>query len=244
MKNLMKWELKQTFSSKAFWGILVAIVIFNSRFMIGTSTLEECSGFELFLRGCNDLNSSLLLLIGVFAGVHVTGTFEDRRIQSAVMAGNSRFSIIVAKLISFSLAVGVICISTMLTSFTIASFAEGTVISTDAFFSEIVMRIFLYTLAEISWVSLCFLFSVLLKKLGAAIAVNTISMITLNLTAQLLMDKEWVLDLLKFTPLGQTFLLIGDVSTGNIILSVVVSVTGLAVVIALSYLKFRKEELK
>ena len=84
----------------------------------------------------------------------------------------------------------------------------------------------------------------MLKKLGAAIAVNTISMITLNLTAQLLMDKEWVLDLLKFTPLGQTFLLIGDVSTGNIILSVVVSVTGLAVVIALSYLKFRKEELK
>lgn len=244
MKNLMKWELKQTFSSKVFWGILVAIVIFNSRFMIGTSTLEECSGFELFLRGCNDLNSSLLFLTGVFAGVHVTGAFEDRRIQSAVMAGNSRFSIIVAKLISFSLAVGVICISTMLTSFTIASFAEGTVILTDAFFSEIVMRIFLYTLAEISWVSLCFLFSVLLKKLGAAIAVNTISMITLNLTAQLLMDKEWVLDLLKFTPLGQTFLLIGDVSTGNIILSVVVSVTGLAVVIALSYLKFRKEELK
>ncbi len=129
--------------------------MFNSLLLIVVSTFKGCSGFELFLRGCNDLNSSLLFFVGTFAGIYITGAFEERKIQLVVMAGNSRFNILVAKLLSYSLTVEVICISTTIPSFAIASFAEGTVVLTDDFFREVVLRVLVYTFVEISWVEDC-----------------------------------------------------------------------------------------
>ena len=69
-------------------------------------------------------------------------------------------------------------------------------------------------------------------------------MLVLNIVGQMLISKEWTVDFMKFTPLGQTFLLLGDVSTNNMIISVVASILGLAVTMVLSYTKFRREELK
>lgn len=244
MKNLLKWELKQTFGLKVFWGIGITLTLMNTLFLVFTFINEGRRGFELFLQGCSDCNSLLLLFIGIYAGVHVTGAFEDRKIQAAVMAGNSRFNIMAIKLLSFSLSVGAFCISVMCASLAFGLLTEGTVLLWNDFFREVILRIVAYTLVEISFVSICFFLSMLVKNLGAAIAVNLVSMLVLNIIGQTLISREWSVDFMKFTPLGQTFLLIGDAGINNLIISVVASFLGLGLTMVLSYIKFRGEELK
>lgn len=244
MRNLLKWELKQTFQSKAFWGFGITLTLMNTIFLVITSIEGELRGFELFMQGCSDYNSFILLFIGIFAGIHVAGAFEERKIQAAVMAGNSRFNILAVKLFSYSLSVAAFSICAMGTSLIVGVLTNEGVTFVDDFFREVVLRIAAYTLVEISFVSICFFLSMLVKNLGAAIGVNLVSMLVLNSVGQMLISKEWAVNFMKFTPLGQTFLLLGDASTKNLIVSVVASVLGLAVTVTLSYIKLKKEELK
>lgn len=244
MKNLLKWELKQTVQSKAFWGFGITLTLINTIFLFITLIDGGLKGFELFMQGCSDYNSFILLFIGIFAGVHVAGAFEERRIQAAVIAGNSRFNILAVKLFSYSLSVAVFSICAMGADLVISLITNKGGTFVDDFFREVVLRIVVYTLVEVSFVSICFFLSMLVKNLGAAIGVNLVSMLVLNSVGQMLISKEWAVSFMKFTPLGQTFLLLGDASTKNLIVSVVSSILGLAVAVMLSYIKFRKEELK
>ena len=183
MKNLLKWEWKQKFQSKTCWGIGITLTLMNTIFLIITSVDGGQRGFELFLQGCSDFNSFLLFFIGIYAGIHVTGAFEERKIQAAVMAGNSRINILAVKLFSYSLSVAAFSVCAMSASLVVGVLTKEGLTLVDDFF-------------------------------------------------------------MKFTPLGQTFLLLGDVSTNNMIISVVASILGLAVTMVLSYTKFRREELK
>ena len=244
MKKLLKWELKQTFQSKGFWGFGITLTLINNIFLIITSIDGELKGFELFMQGCSDYNSFILLFIGIFAGIHVAGAFEERKIQAAVMAGNSRFNILAVKLFSYSLSVAVFSICAMGASLIVGVLTNEGVSFVDDFFREVVLRIVAYTLVEVAFVSICFFLSTLVKNLGAAIGVNLVSMLVLNSMGQMLISKEWAVNFMKFTPLGQTFLLLGDASTKNLIVSVVASVLGLSLTVTLSYIKFEKEELK
>ena len=244
MRNLLKWELKQTFQSKAFWGFGITLTLMNIIFLIITSIDGELRGFELFMQGCSDYNSFILLFIGIFAGIHVAGAFEERKIQAAVMTGNSRFNILAVKLFSFSLSIAAFSICVMGASLIGGVLTNEGVTFVDDFFREVVLRIVAYTLVEVAFVSICFFLSMLVKNLGAAIGVNLVSMLVLNIVGQMLISKEWAVNFMKFTPLGQTFMLLVDASTKNLIVSVAASVLGLAVTVTLSYIKFRKEELK
>lgn len=244
MRNLLKWELKQTFQSKAFWGFGITLTLMNIIFLFITSIDGELGGFELFMQGCSDYNSFILLFIGIFAGIHVAGAFEERKIQAAVMAGNSRFNILAVKLFSYSLSIAAFSICAMGASLIGGVLTNEGVTFVDDFFGEVVLRIVAYTLVEVAFVSICFFLSMLVKSLGAAIGVNLVSMLVLNIVGQMLISKEWAVNFMKFTPLGQTFMLLVDASTKNLIVSVVASVLGLSVTVTLSYIKFRKEELK
>lgn len=244
MKNLLKWELRQTFQSKVFWAFGITFTLMNIIFLIITSIDGELRGFELFMQGCSDYNSFILLFIGIFAGIHVAGAFEERKIQAAVMAGNSRFNILAVKLFSYSLSVAAFSICAMGASLIGGVLTNEGVTFVDDFFREVVLRIVAYTLVEVAFVSICFFLSMLVKSLGAAIGVNLVSMLVLNIVGQMLISKEWAVNFMKFTPLGQTFMLLVDASTKNFIVSVAASVLGLAVTVTLSYIKFRKQELK
>jgi len=244
MKNLIRWEMKQTFSSKAFWGIGIALTTATVLMTLMPLSEDKYTGFDVFIHGCNNFNSFLVFFIGVYSGIHITGAFEDRRIQAAVMAGNSRFSILAAKLISYSLSVALFSIAALTASAVLAFSVKGMDGFDGNFFREVIVRIFAYTLVEVSFSSACFFISMLVKNLGASIAANLVAMLGLNSLAQPLIGKEWAEGIMKFTPAGQTFMLIADASTKNLIISAVASLLGLAVTMALSFVKFRKEELK
>lgn len=244
MKNLIRWEMKQTFSSKVFWGIGIALTAATALMLLMPLSESEYTGFDVFIHGCNNFNSFLLLFIGVFSGVQVTGAFEERRIQAAVMAGNSRFAILSVKLFSYSLSVALFSIAALTSSAALAFSVKGMAGFDGSFFREVIARIAAYTLVEVSFASICFLVSMLMKNLGASIAVNLVAMLGLNSLVQPLLEKEWAEGVLRFTSVGQTFMLLADAGAENLAVSVAASLLGLAVTMALSFIRFRKEELK
>lgn len=242
MKNILKWEMKQTFGAQSFWWI--GIMLTAATVLLLPLFEDGWSGYDLFLQGCSDFNSLLLLFIGVYSGIHVTGAFEDRRIQAAVMAGNSRFGVLTAKFFSFSLAIALYSIAALSASAVTSFFVKGMDGFEGSFIREVILRIPAYTLVEVSFVSVCFLTSMLVKNQGTSIAVNFVVMLALNSLGQMILGKEWAEGFVKFTPVGQTFMLIGDASAKNLMLSAVVSVFGMALTMALAYIRFRREELK
>jgi len=244
MKNLFRWEMKQTFSSKTFWGMGIALSAATLLMTLMPLSEDVYTGFDVFIHGCNNFNSFLIFFIGIFAAIHVTGAFEERKIQAAVMAGNSRFSVLAAKLGSFCLSVTIFSITALTSSALLAFSVKGMDGFHGSFFREVIVRIAAYTLVEVSFASVCFFLSTMVKNHGASVTVNLIALLGLNSVVQLLIGKQWAEKLLEFTPVGQTFILLADAGTKNTIVSVVVSLLGLAVTMALSFIKFRKEELK
>ncbi len=244
MKNLFRWEMKHALSSKAFPGIGLALTAITVLLLLAPLCEDKYTGFDIFLQGCNNFNSLLLFFIGIYSGIHVTGAFEERRLQAAVMAGNSRFSILLSKLISFSLSVAMFCIAAVTASAVLAFSVKGMNGFENCFFRDVIARTVAYTLVEVSFASICFFLSMLAKNLGSAIAVNFVALLGANSLAQELITKEWAVGFMKFTPAGQTFMLLADAGTENLIVSAVASLLGLALTIAVSYIKFRKEELK
>ena len=245
MGTLLKWEMKQTFSSKSFWIIGTSLVAFPALMLLAMLKFGGGgTGYDAFLETLNTFNAFVIFLIGVFTGIHVTSAFEGRKIQSAVMAGNSRFNILMAKFISFSAAIAVYSIASITVSSAIGFGTLGVTGLDGSFLRVIVARTLVYTLVEIAYSATCFFASMLIKHLGGAIGLNLGIMLISNLAAQILLNFEWAVKFVKFTPVGQTMIVLYDISNSNIVVALGTSVVAIAAIIALSYLKFRREELK
>ena len=245
MGNLLKWEMRQTFTSKSFWILGASLVALPALLIIAMITFgSEFTGYDVFLEGLNTYNAFVIFLIGVFAGIHVTGAFEGRKIQSAVMAGNSRFNILLAKFISFSTAVALFSVSSIAVS-SVIGFAAAGVTGLDGSFARVIIaRALVYTVVEIAYSATCFLASMFIKHQGGAIGFNTGLMLMTNVTAQILLNFDWAEKFVRLTPVGQTMFVIADFSNSNIVMALATSVVAIAAIIALSYAKFRRQELK
>ena len=245
MGTLLKWEMKQTFSSKSFWIIGGAIVTLPALMLFATLALSSgMTGYNAFLEGLSNYNAFVIFLIGVFAGIHVTGAFEGRKIQSAVMAGNSRFAILMAKFISYATAVALFSVASIAISTALAFGMQGVNGIDGSFTREIIARALVYTVVEIAYSATCFFASMLVRHLGGAIGLNLGLMLMSNVIAQILLNFAWAERFVKLTPVGQSMFVLMDMSNGNIALALVTSVAAVAAVLALSYVKFRREELK
>lgn len=245
MGNLLKWEMKQTFSSKSFWIIGGAIITLPALMLFATLALSSgMTGYNAFLEGLSNYNAFVIFLIGVFAGIHVTGAFEGRKIQSAVMAGNSRFAILMAKFISYSTAVALFSVASIALSTALAFGMQGVNGIDGSFTREIIARALVYTVVEIAYSATCFFASMLVRHLGGAIGLNLGLMLMSNVIAQILLNFAWAERFVKLTPVGQSMFVLMDMSNSNIAVALVTSVVAIAAVLALSYVKFRREELK
>ena len=245
MNSLLKWEMKQTFSSKSFWIIGGALITLPALLLFATLALSSgMTGYNAFLEGLSNYNAFVIFLIGVFAGIHVTGAFEGRKIQSAVMAGNSRFAILMAKFISYSTAVALFSVASIALSTALAFGMQGVNGIDGSFTREIIARALVYTVVEIAYSATCFFASMLVRHLGGAIGLNLGLMLMSNVIAQILLNFAWAERFVKLTPVGQSMFVLMDMSNGNIAVALVTSVAAVAAVLALSYVKFRREELK
>ena len=244
MNDLMKWEFKNLIRSKAFWGMGIAFVLCTILFLLIPLCEGGHTGYQLYLENLNNFNSLMLFLAGIFAGIHITGAFEDRKIQSAVMAGNTRFSILITKAVSFFVAMAAFFISSVGISTLVAFVAVGAGDVEGSFFVSVIVRGSVLMLADISFVSICLVISMLIRNQGASITINLLSLILLYCGSEALFGIEWCAKLLRYTPVGQMLYLFSDVSDGNLMTACAVSVVGIIAAVGVSYIKFAKEELK
>lgn len=245
MGSLYKWEMKQTLTSKYFWILGAAIVTLPTVLLFLTLIFSEgMTGYNAYLEGLSNYNAFVIFLIGVFAGIHVTGSFESRKIQSAVMAGNSRFNILMAKFLSFMTSVAIYSVAAIVLSASTAFTMQGVTGLDESFARAVIARAAVYVVVEMAYSALSFLASMFVRHQGGAIGLNFGLMLMANIVAQVLLNFDWAVDLLKFTSVGQTMIVLGDISNSNIFMALAASVMTFAAVIALSYVKFRREELK
>ena len=245
MGSLYKWEMKQTLTSKYFWILGASIVTLPSALLFLTLLFSEgMTGYNAFLEGLSNYNAFVIFLIGVFAGIHVTGSFESRKIQAAVMAGNSRFKILMAKFLSFMTTVAIYSVVAIALSTSISFTMQGVTGLDESFARAVIARAAVYVVVEMAYSALSFLASMFIRHQGGAIGFNFGLMLMANIIAQILFNFEWAVDVLKFTSVGQTMLVLGDISNSNILMALSASVMTFAAVVALSYVKFRREELK
>ena len=244
MGSLFKWELKQTFSSKSFWITGAALIAIPALMLMMTLKGSEFTGYEAYLEGLNNYTSFLMLIIGVFAGIHITGAFEGRKIQAAVMAGNGRIKILLAKFFSYSLTVGIFSTVSLAVSTAVAFAIKGTGGIEGTFARSVIARTIVFMVVEVGYASVCFLSSMYVRHLGGAIGFNLLLMMALNIAAQTLVEHKWAEKYLRMIPAGQAFFVIADFSNKNILMALTSAVISFAAVLALSYVRFRKEELK
>ena len=245
MGNLIKWEMRQTFKSKYFWILGASLVALPSLLLFLTILFASgLTGYQAYLEGLNNYNAFLIFLIGVFAGIHITGAFEGRKIQSAVMAGNSRFHILLAKFLSYSVSVAIFSLAAIIVNSAIAFLTCGITGIEGDFVREIILRGAAFILVEVAYAATCFFSSMLVRHLGGAIGLNLGLLLVADLAAQFFLNFEWAEKYVRLTPVGQTMFILSDSSNSNIAAALAASVVALAAVVALSYVKFRREELK
>lgn len=242
--DLFKWELRQMFRTKAFWFIGFSFLALTCLFYVEPLIKGGTGGYELFITLCNDFGSLSLIFTAIFAGLHVTGAFEDRRMQAAVMAGNSRAKVLFAKFASFITAITLFFTVSVAVPATLGFIRFGTACEDGSFLRCVVARGLLCLAAVISSGAVCFIISMFCKKPGIAVIVNFLSMSLINFATQYIAGKEWGMDVLKYLPEGQRMLIMGDMSNKNSVLALSVFVAFAVLVFAASYAKFRKEELK
>ena len=63
MGNLLKWEMKQTFSSKSFWIIGGALVALPALLLFAALTFGSgLTGYDAYLEGLNSYNAFIIML--------------------------------------------------------------------------------------------------------------------------------------------------------------------------------------
>lgn len=242
MNSLIKWELKQTFKSKAFWGFGVFYTISALLLLVDISGTDQGTMYNSFLTNMNNTNAFFMLALGIFCGIHFAGAFEERRIQAAIMAGNSRMSIIMSKMLSFSLVMTIYSVLALGIG-SIISYVSFEEVGVDSWMTPVTQSL-IFTFAWVSFASICFITSMLVKKTGAAIAINVVTFLVSDLVAQLVMEKELGIKIIKFTPIGQTMLSLVNTSKADITTSVLVSGIGLLLTFVIASIIFRRTELK
>lgn len=244
MGSLFKWELKQIFSSKSFWITGAALIAIPALMLMMTLKNGDFTGYEAYLEGLNNYTSFMMLIVGVFAGINVTGAFEGRKIQAAVMAGNSRIKILMAKFFSFSAAIALFSAISIAVSSATAFAMRGTGGIEGTFARSVIGRALVFVIVEMAYASASFLSSMYIRHLGGAIGFNLMLMMALNIAAQTLVEHKWAEKYLRLVPAGQAIFLIADLSKKNVLMALSSAVIAFTAVVVLSYVKFGKEELK
>ena len=245
MSRILKWEFRGLFKSGKFVGTFILMLLVGASYIgIGMSDGVK-SGFDGFIGASNFVTSTLYLAGSVFAGIYFTSAFQERMIQSTVMAGNSRFRIVISKCIGYytALIIFILC-PILLATLTMTGILGVGMITTGNVILVMLRTVLLVILVNIATMSVCIPISFFAKNIGLSIGINVgVILIWYGLTQSFITNPQ-VMKVLQYTSMGQSFLIFGELSGNDILRIVVVSVVTIFASIFVAYIKFRKEELK
>jgi ABC-type transport system involved in multi-copper enzyme maturation permease subunit len=245
MRRILQWEFTGLFKSGKFVGTFILMLLIGASY-IGIGMVDGVkSGFEGFIGASNFVASSLYLVGPVFAGIYFTTAFQERMIQSAVMAGNSRFKIVISKCLGYytALIIFILC-PILIATLTMTGILGAYTIATGNIILVMLRTVILVVLVNIATMSVCIPISFFAKSIGLSIAINVGVILIWNGLTQSFIANPQVMKVLQYTSMGQSFLMFGELSGSDILRIVVVSAVTIFASVFVAYIKFRKEELK
>lgn len=245
MIRILQWEFRGLIKSGKFTGTFILMLLVGAGYIgIGMNDGVK-SGLDGFIGASNFVTSTLYLAGSVFAGIYFTSAFQERMIQSAVMAGNSRFKIVISKCIGYytAMIIFVLC-PILIATFAMTGILGVGTITTGNVILVMLRTVLLVILVHIATMSVCIPISFFAKNIGLSIGINVGVILIWNGLTQSFIASPQVMNVLKYTSMGQSFLIFGELSGSDILRIVVVSVVTIFISIFIAYIKFRKEELK
>lgn len=266
MYNLIKadlFKLRKSLGIKILFGIttLCAITAAIMSYMIqqGSISVTSTNGIVFMFSDVNIMS----ILGAVVAGILICSDFDNRTIHEAIADGCSRGQIIGSKAVSFCCAIMfillpyVIVISIGLITgykFSMGSVAAGfmNILTTDGgkiFSASEIFKIAIIMLTlmivYVGQLSVCIPFAIVFKKPVIVVAVYYGLTILFTSLAGLRSSSEIVKKIFNYTPYGNRYILMTvHTGAGDILKPVFVSLIFSVLMLAVTYMGFRKSEIK
>ncbi|SHJ27568.1 ABC-2 type transport system permease protein [Clostridium cavendishii DSM 21758] len=243
MINLLKLEFHKLKHNKSFLIIALITVIAEIINVIKNGTI---SGERAFQNSMYDI-ATLMLLGSVFAGLFIGTDFSNRIINKEVSAGHSRLKILLSKGILFFLATEMIMLVYPIASVTVNTILNGWGSSFDLstviyIIKTILFRMVLDASCISLWIFIAFLCKDVTKTMGVSILVFMMGSITL---AGLSFQNNFVKTIYDFTAHSQARVIVNKSISYAQVTSVLISkLIIISILLSLSYIMFRRTELK
>lgn len=243
MINLFKLEVYKLKRNKSFLLIACAVIIFEVFYVINNGSLV---GIEAFKHSMYDV-STTMLLGAILTGLFVGNDFTTRIINQEVTAGHSRLKILISKSVIFYCSVEVITILYPITSVCINTAFNGWGEEFTAFTLLYIIRtVLLRFIIDAGCTSLWVLIAFLFKDIGKTIGVSVIMFIVGIGVLTALSEKSSIAKFIySLTANSQARVIVNEVLTSyNIMWTCIVNLLMFFVFMSMSYIVFRRAELK
>ena len=256
------YKMRKSITMKVLFviAIICAVAVAVMAYLISNGNIDKnLSGINFLLSDVSMVN----ILGAVIAGVFVCGDFDNRSIHEAIANGNSRGAIIISKAASFSTALLVIILPYAI----VAGIAIGTgskfsmdtpsmgflyLLTTEAgkAFSasetgKLVVAILTLSIVYIGQLSVCLFFAMVIKKPVVVVALNY-ALGILSGQLQTIKGSSKVFDrIFACTPFGGNYGFANlSSSSDDIFKAITVSVIFTIVILSITYVIFRRSEIK
>lgn len=260
MYNLIHSALFKTKKSKTvrvlfFISLLSTIIVYSGGYTIANGDMSADSGSILFLFS----DMSMLTILGAVLAAHLIGTeFEDRTMQHLISSGYGRFQIVASSFITFWIASVFIMLPYIVAA--LIAFVTETPISlgstTPGFINllsvpgevsigKAIALIATMGIIYIGQISFAGFIAILLKKAMFVIAIFYALSILSGQIAGVKDSIPALYNAFAATPFGGEYITLNPLaSTDTIVSAIIVSISFMCIVLFLSYMYFRKAEVK
>lgn len=244
MNKILSYELISLFLGKTKFKLLIGILLLALIYLImalsdgipdGITALGECLSFT---------SSIMVFITPIFAGQFLAQSFENRMIQNSIMAGQRRTSIVIGKsLYFFFLSMMFLLMPTIIDALIITIVKgwnnSGLTLDTGTLLIQALLFLLLISASYMVNVPIAFYF----KKTGPTIGFGLLISILLYSFTQELVQRESLHSLIKWIPLGNSYFVFTETSIG-LVKSFVVALLWTIICILVTWIIFRKDELK
>lgn len=264
MYNLIRadlFKIRKSMSIKVLFTITVvcSIVVTIMAHLIQVGKLNGTNGIEFLFSDANVMT----ILGGTVAGIFICGDFDNRMIHDSIANGASRFEVILSKMVSFCITTAFIILPYIVVTgialatgdkFRMSSMSAGflNILTTEAGKSlsssqvwKLIGIIITLLVLYISQISICVPLAIVSKKPVVVVGVYyALTILFARVSGTMNLSK--VLDkILSCVPYyGKYSLMTLSTDTGDILKAVLVSIIFIVIINMVSYLTFRKAEIK
>lgn len=247
--------MKVVFLITLICSILMALM---SYFIADGSLSDTYSGITFLFADANMTS----ILGSVLAAVFICSDFENKVISTEISSGTSRFTIIIGKIISYFIAVSIIMLPYAIVSiigvllkknfsisqgvgfFNLLQSSQNISFSTNDVLKLIVVALVLIVVYLGQFI-ICIPITFKVKKPVIVVAVYYAFTVAMAQISNLAAKSDAFNNILSCTPYGNKYLFLTlESSCGDIVKALVVSIIFVIFISIISYLLFRKEEVK